>query len=169
MMLCYSSDRFRQLRVKYSGILIQLAKYGVSGCAATITHIVLFHLFAWKIFPALQKEDFFVSLLQLPVTPTELTTRTANSMFSNVAAFMGSNMVAYLANTHWVFEAGRHSKLLEIYLFYMVSGISLLLGSAIMWFFISFLGMLTTTAFIANVFVAVMVNYVIRKYYIFKG
>ncbi len=136
--------------------------------AATITHIVLFNLIAWKVFPALQKNDILVVLLGLQVTPVDVVTRSLNSMLSNASAFACSNMVSYITNIYWVFEPGRHSKLIEISLFYLVSGISMAFGTIIMWFLIRYLGMQTTIAFTVNIIIAVMLNYFIRKFYIFK-
>jgi predicted MFS family arabinose efflux permease len=57
----------------------------------------------------------------------------------------------------------------EILFFYLVSGISFALGSALMGFLIHHFGLMTTIAFAANVVVSLLINYALRKYFIFKG
>ena len=88
--------------------LLQFIKYGISGCIATSTHILGFHLAAWKLFFALQADDWFVRLLNLPIQELDDTTRSRNSMKANGVAFIISNLVAYIINIYWVFVPGRY-------------------------------------------------------------
>ena len=152
-----------------AGPLIQFVKYAISGSLATFVHIVVFYLFAWKIFPSLQEKDFFVVLFGITVTEMDVATRSLNSMLSNGVAFIFSNMVAYLINVFWVFKPGRHHRIIEIGLFYLVSGVSLVIGTSMMGFLIRYYAMQTTYAFTVNIVSAVMINYGMRKFYIFKG
>ena len=152
-----------------AGNLLQFIKYGISGCIATLTHILIFHLVAWKWFFALQANDWFVKLLHIPVQELDDTTRSRNSMKGNGVAFVVSNLVAYLLNIYWVFVPGRYYWIVEIGLFYLVSGVSIVIGTTLMGFLIRRFGMLTTYAFGANVFVALMINYAMRKFFIFNG
>ncbi len=158
-----------RLRSTEAGPLLQFIKYGVSGGVATGVHIVIFHLLAWLVFPALQENDLAVKLFDLSVAPIDDTTRSFNSMMANGSAFICSNMVAYILNVLFVFESGRHNRLVEIGMFYLVSGISMVIGTAIMGFLISHYHMQTTIAFSANIVSAVMINYAMRKFFIFKG
>lgn len=154
---------------KTLGNLLQFIKYGVSGAVATAVHIAIFHLVAWKIFFALQPQDWFVKLLGLPIADLDDAKRSRNSMLSNGAAFLFSNLVAYLLNIYWVFVPGRHHWLVEVGLFYLVSGTAILIGTWIMGILIRRFGMLTTYAFGANLFAALMINYAMRKFFIFNG
>ncbi len=149
--------------------LIQFIKYGLVGGLATLTHIAVFHLAAWKLFPALQEKDHLVRLLGLKLHPIEEHNRARNSMICNVMAFMVSNLVAYILNVQWVFEAGKHPFIIEISLFYCVSGLSMLIGTLLMGLLIKRFGMLTTYAFAANIVSAVLINYAVRKFFIFHG
>jgi len=151
------------------GNLFQFIKYGISGCIATSTHILVFHLVAWKLFYALQANDWFVRLLNLPIQELDDTTRSRNCMKGNGVAFVISNLVAYLINIYWVFVPGRYYWIIEIGLFYLVSGVAIVIGTTLMGFLIRRFGMLTTYAFGANVFVALMINYAMRKFFIFNG
>jgi putative flippase GtrA len=158
-----------QLLGHEAGNVIQFVKYGISGCIAVATHIIVFHLVAWKIFFALQANDWFVRLFKLPIRRLDNATRSRNSMLSNVVAFVISNLVAFIINIYWVFVPGRYHWLMEIVLFYLVSGAALVIGTAMMGFLIRRFGMLTTYAFGSNIFAALMINYAMRKYFIFKG
>lgn len=149
--------------------LIQFIKYGLAGGLATVVHICMFHLVAWKLFPALQENDHAVRLLNLKIRPINEYQRARNSMISNTIAFLISNLVAYITNILWVFQPGRHPFIIEILLFYAVSGISVLIGTMLMGVLIRRFGMLTTYAFVTNIITAVMINYAMRKFFIFHG
>jgi putative flippase GtrA len=152
-----------------TGSIFQFVKYGISGCIATLTHIIVFHLVAWKIFFALQMDDWFVRYLNIPIQELDDTTRSRNSMKSNVVAFLISNLVAYLLNIYWVFVPGRYHWIAEIGLFYLVSAVAIVIGTAVMGFLIRRFGMLTTYAFGSNIVAGLMINYAMRKFFIFKG
>ena len=142
-----------------AGPLVQFIKYGISGGLATFVHIVVFHLVAWKFFPALQKDDFLIQILGLTVQEVDVATRSLNSMLSNGVAFLFSNMVAYIINVFWVFKSGRHNRIIEIGLFYLVSGVSVVIGTSTMGFLIRYYDMQTTYAFAVNIVSVVIINY----------
>jgi putative flippase GtrA len=147
----------------------QFLKYAVSGSIAVAAHILVFHLVAWKIFFALQPDDWFVKLFNPSLQDLDHTTRARNSMKGNAVAFVISNFVAYVINIYWVFIPGRYHWLIEVSLFYLVSGVSMIIGSALMGLLIRRFGMLTTYAFGSNIFTALTINYAMRKFFIFSG
>jgi len=149
--------------------IIQFIKYALAGGLATIVHILVFHVIAWKFFPALEKKDLAVKFFKLSIRQVNDATRSRNSMISNFIAFLVSNMVAYITNILWVFEGGKYNFIIEIFLFYCVSGLSMFLGTMLMGFLIKRLGLLTTYAFASNIVTAVMINYAVRKFFIFHG
>ena len=59
--------------------------------------------------------------------------------------------------------------MIEIGLFYLVSGAAIVMGTALMGLLIRRFGMLTTYAFGANILAALMINYAMRKFFIFNG
>jgi putative flippase GtrA len=152
-----------------SATFIQFIRYAFAGALATLTHIIVFHLIAWKIFPALQAKDHAVRFFKLSIRSINDATRARNSMIGNGIAFLISNMVAYITNVLWVFQGGRYNFAVEILLFYAVSGISVFLGTMLMTILIKRFGILTTYAFSANICTAVMLNYMVRKFFIFSG
>ena len=158
-----------QLLGNEAGNFIQFVKYAIGGGIATITHILVFHLVAWKLFYALQANDWFVKILKLSIHQISHSARARNSMKANGVAFILSNFVAYLINIYWVFVPGRHHWIVQIGLFYVVSGVAIAVGTAVMGFLIRRFGMLTTHAFGANIFAGLMINYAMRKFFIFNG
>jgi len=151
------------------GPLVQFIKYAIGGLVATMVHVCLFYCFALKLMPALNQRDMLAVILKLHVAPVSDVIRARNSVIDNGFAFVFSNLTAYLINIAWVFEPGRYNRVLEISFFYLVSGVSILIGSVLMGSLIDRFGVMTTIAFGANVFVAMLLNFVLRKYVIFKG
>ena len=148
---------------------VQFIKYGICGCIATGVHIGLFYVCAYNLMPALSAQDPVARALHLTVVPVSDAVRARNSMIDNGAAFVFSNLTAYLLNILWVFKPGRHHWIVEIALFYLVSGVSVVIGSSVMGWLIHQFGTLTTLAFSANVIVSFMINYALRRFVIFKG
>lgn len=149
---------------------IQFIKYGLSGGCATVTNIVVLYIFSIWVWPCLTQDDPVRSLLNLPAADgISQSVRALRSVLCNVPAFLISNAVAYLLNILFVFKAGRHHWAVEIALFYAVSGIAFALGTALQWLLIHFFGLTTSAAIGANILTAVMINYAVRKYIIFKG
>lgn len=165
----YGLNIIDQFVGQHSANLLQFIKYAIGGCVATATHIMIFHLVAWKVFYALQADDWFVRVFNLPIEELDDATRSRNSMLGNGVAFLVSNMVAYLINIYWVFVPGRYHWIIELGLFYLVSGVAIAIGTSIMGVLIKRLGMLTTYAFGSNLIAALMINYAMRKYFIFNG
>lgn len=149
--------------------LLQFFKYALAGGIATFVHIIVFHGVCWRVFPALQEKDLAVRFFHLTPAKIDDTTRSKHSIYGNVIAFFIANMVAYVINVLWIFEAGRHNIAIEILLFYAVSGFSIFLGTILMGILIRRFHLLTTWAFGANIFCSVLFNFILRKFIIFAG
>lgn len=147
----------------------QFIKYGMAGGLATAVDIVIFYLLAWKVLPALTVNDQLVELLGLAITPVTESVRQWHYVADRSLTFLVSNMTAYVANVLWVFTPGRHGRVKEILLFYAVSGISFVVATGISTGLIAWFGCTTTTAFLVNMVCSLMINYVCRKYFVFKG
>jgi putative flippase GtrA len=162
-------DILAQFTGRRHGPLVQFIKYAIAGGVATGVHISLFYLCAFKIFPALGPNDPLLRVLHASAVSLPDAIRARNSMIDNALAFLVSNLTAYLMNIAWVFESGRHNRIIEIGFFYLVSGISMVIGSTLMGVLIDRLGLATTLAFGANILTSLVFNYVLRKFLIFKG
>jgi len=148
---------------------VQFVKYGIGGAVATVVDVMVFYACAWKIFPALGEGDFMVRFFGIAVSAIPEAIRSRNFVIDSAIAFVFSNLTAYLINIAWVFEPGRHRRHIEIGLFYAVSIVSIATGTGLGWLMIRALGASTTASYIAKMVSAVMINYVCRKYIVFKG
>lgn len=149
--------------------LVQFIKYGIAGGVATGTHILTFFLCGWFFLPCLTQNDIVVRLLGLTAPALSEGTRALNAGICNAVGFVFSNTVCYVLNRLFVFKPGRHPWAVEFLLFFGVSGISMVIGTAIQTFLITHQGLQTTLAFGANIVCALLINYAMRKFVIFKG
>lgn len=152
-----------------SGALAQFLKYGMVGGIATVVHVGLFFLCAWRLFPALTQDDWMVQLLG--VTPGEIQEgrRAINAAIATTIGFVVANAVSYVLNVMFVFKKGRHHWILEVLLFYAAAGASLFIGTALQSVLIVRYDVMTTLAFGTNTFTSLMINYTMRRFVIFKG
>ena len=159
----------RQFTGKEHSPLVQFIKYGISGGIATAVHIFVFSIMAWLVLPALSEKELVVRIFDLPVTDITDALRAKRAAIDNFAAFLVSNTVCYFINVLWVFERGRHGVIVEFLMFTAVSGLSMLIGTTIQTFLIVRFGMTTEIAFGSNLVSSLLINFVMRKFVIFKG
>lgn len=156
-----------------SGPIAQFFKYAIAGGVATAVNILVFYIFGWRLLPCLTENDF------VAVTITKLTgwkaavavesMRATFAIYCNIIAFFFSNTVCYILNRIFVFKPGRHSAAVEFLLFFVVSAVSIITGTAIQTWLINAFGMQTTIAFGANLVTSLAINYVMRRFVVFKG
>jgi len=135
---------------------LQFVKYGLGGVAATVVHFAAFRAFdlVWPVHETSGLSD---------------AVRARHFAIDNLLAFLISNLVAYLINVKWVFKAGRHKWWIEVGMFYAVSGLAIGIGTCIGFFLISCFSWGREMTWGANVVAAVTINFVLRKFVIFKG
>ena len=148
---------------------IQFIKYAIAGVVATAVDVLAFYAAAILILPALDPSDPVARLLGLHVLPIAEGLRSSRYVWDKVIAFFFSNLTAYVVNILWVFTPGRHGKAMEIALFYAVSAASFSVGTALGWLLIRWTGLPTTYAYAANAAASIAINYVCRKFIVFKG
>jgi putative flippase GtrA len=150
--------------------VLQFVRYGISGGAATAVHLTIFYAMAIWILPALSADDPMIRLLGVSA-PDLLSdaVRAKRAAVDTAVAFILSNLTAYILNVLWVFKRGRHHWALEILMFYLVSGVSLLIGTGMQTWLIAHMGLTTTVAFGTNLITSLAINFAMRKFVIFKG
>jgi putative flippase GtrA len=152
--------------------LVQFIKYGMCGGAATVVDVTGFFLLAWLAFPALRESDPFAKLLgmfHLDIRTVSESLRLRNYWIDKGIGFIFSNFTAYVLNVMFVFKAGKHKRHHELMLFYAVSLISFLIGTAAGDLLIRFGGLDTTYSYITAAISALLINYAGRKFFIFHG
>ncbi|MBI4677054.1 MAG: GtrA family protein [Elusimicrobia bacterium] len=147
----------------------QFGKYFLAGLLATAVDVATFYLVAIAVFPSLAPGDPAAVLLGFKPAPISESLRSTHYVWGKVIAFMLSCLTAYIANILWVFTPGRHSKAVEVTLFFVVSAMSFFIGTALGWLLIRLTGLPTTYAYIANGVASLSLNFVCRKFIVFKG
>ena len=136
---------------------IQFIKYGICGVGSlTITTLIFVALSKWGAFPALD-----ISL------PNEV--RALNSTYNNLIAFFFGNIFAYVTNSLWVFTPGRHHRVLEFIYFSAVSTTGFTIGLLSGPLLIKMYGISTFFAQLLLIVSSTLVNFVCRKFFVFKG
>jgi len=149
--------------------VVQFIKYGfIGGLATGISIVVTFYL-GWKVLPCLRPDDWLVTLLGMTVVPPDESQRWILAAVCSGIGFVISNIVCYILNRLFVFKPGRHRMAVEFILFFGVSGLSWAIGTTIQSVLIKGYGIQTSTAIVINILVALLINYTMRKYVIFKG
>ncbi|HBJ84351.1 MAG: GtrA family protein [Prosthecobacter sp.] len=146
----------RRMNARDTHPVIQFMKYGICGVGSLIVgQSIWLALSVWA-WPALD-----------PDLPKEV--RALHSTYNNVIAFFFGNLVAYITNSLWVFTPGRHHRVLEFFYFTLVSTVAFVIGLAVGPMLIRMYGISTLLAQLLLVASSVMVNYVCRKFFVFKG
>ena len=149
--------------------LVQFVKYGLAGGVATAVHILAFFLAGFFLFPCVPQDDILVRWFKLSAPVVEEALRGRNAALSNVVAFVLSNTICYVINRLFVFRPGRHHAVLEFLLFFAVSAVSVGIGTVLIWILVDRFGIQTTYAFGANILSSLAINFLMRKYFVFKG
>ena len=163
------NDLWQQFIGHEAGPLVQFIKYVLAGGVATAVDVFCFYTLSWKLLPAMKENDPVARLLKLKITPIDEQTRSRRFIINTIIAFIFSNFTAYLINIFWVFSAGRHAWWVELALFYAVSGASIFIGTTIGWVLIRVFHLSTTFSYVTKGIAALLINFVCRKFIIFKG
>lgn len=147
---------------------VQFFKYAAVGGMSTAVHMTMFFLCGWFLFPCLTQDDIFVRALGLTAPAIEESSRWLLALYSTCIAFVISNTFCYFLNILFVFKPGKHHPVIEFLLFFGVSGISMAIGSALQSWFIAHYAMQTTIAFGASILTSLLINYAMRKFFIFQ-
>ena len=147
----------------------QIFKYGVIGVLATIINLLVAEVCAAWVWPCLGSDDLFVKWFGFSSAFVGDATRATRAVYCNLVGFFVANVICWLLNRKYVFTPGRHHWLVEYLWFLAGSGFAIAIGSGAIWYLVKFHGMQTTYSFIINVMVSVAVNFVVRKFFVFKG
>ena len=134
-----------------------------------ITGFKAIHEWLTATWPTLADQEWLTSILVIDMPPIELAVRKRNFLLNRTITAVFSNLTAYLLNRWFVFTPGRHSRGRELGLFYTVAVVSFVLGTAVSFGLIAAFGVSTTVANLANLVVAVLINYACRKFIVFNG
>lgn len=149
----------------------QVFKYVMCGGSSVVVDQVIFYLLAWLFLPCLRPTDPAAKLLEwlgFTIEQVAESDLERNYWIIKGICFLVSNAVVYVLNVLFVFKPGRHPKHIEILLFF---------GSSMFQFIFIWLGGVLITQFnwevtysnITMLMTSMMVNFVVRKKWVFKG
>ena len=164
-----SLPRFlRFLSLETKGVR-QFIKYGVAGAAATGVQVICFYLFASLVLRCLTPDDLAVRLFNFPVVEISDTQRAFRYVINTGIAFLVANIFCWVLNRLFVFRSGRHGVFVELILFVGGSALSTGVGALAGWALIQFAGVATSYSVISQVLASVILNFVFRKFIVFRG
>lgn len=140
---------------------IQFLKYSLSGGVAVVVYATVYFMLLHKVWPELKhigadaSVDPWVKFVKT-LPPTGI-------------AFFFSNVVVYWLNTRWVFTPGRHHPVLEFLFFTLVNMPGVLGGAVVQGLLIAKAGWPASAAFLGFLVPNMLINFICRKFFIFKG
>lgn len=149
--------------------IVQLIKYGAIGVLATIVQLVFFYTFATLLFPCLTSHDWSVKALGFPASDVSDAIRGVHFAVCTSMGFVISNFFCWVMNRLFVFKPGKFKWYIELGMFYAASTTAAVLAIGLSWLCINYFGLMTTLAVFIEIVVSFMVNYFVRKFFIFKG
>jgi putative flippase GtrA len=153
-------ETFAYLKGKEAPFIVQFFKYGLCGFIAFITHNGVAFWLSRTVFPAMPSLPAAAGLTQDALGD--------NQAYANWAALAVSNIVAYVTNVLWVFTGGRHHRVIEFVIFTAINVVS---GAAGIFAGPMLRGVLGTSWWIAQatlIVTSALVNFVCRKFLVFK-
>lgn len=152
----------------------QFVKYGVIGVMAALVQTGVFYVLATTCLKCLTADDMAVRFLGFPSAQFSgseawYASRGMVAAYATAVGFFLANVFCWLMNRRFVFRPGKFGWLAEFGMFFGVSTLATVIALAVMKVLIDSLGLMTTFAVVVEVVVSFLVNFFIRKYFIFKG
>lgn len=152
-----------------SGPFAQFVKYGAIGVMSTLVQMAVFYALAATCLKCLAPDDWAVRLLRLPSVEIADALRSLRFAVDTAVGFALANVFCWLMNRAFVFKPGRYAWYKEFALFFGVAALAMGIATAVSWALIHAAGLMTTLAVFIEVLVSFLLNFFIRKYFIFKG
>ena len=147
----------------------QFVKYGAIGVVATLVQTFFFYLLASTIFKCLAADDWMVRFAGLPAANVSNAVRAFNFAVSTCIGFCFSNLFCWLMNRWFVFRPGRFRWYVEFAMFSATALLAMAIGTGVSTALIRWAGLMTTLAVFVEIVCSFLVNFFIRKFFIFKG
>lgn len=159
---------FRRVLSRESGAFWQFVKYGIVGVMSTAVQMVVFYALAATALKCLKSDDWAVTWLSLPSVDITDTMRGLIFTVDIAIGFVVANIFCWLMNRAFVFRPGKFLWYLEFAMFFGVAALAWAIATGLSALLIHFCGMMTTLAAILEVVVSFLLNYVSRKFFIFR-
>ena len=162
--------RLKNILSHDSGPFWQFVKYGAIGVMATLVQTGVFYLLATTCLKCLKADDVAVEYLGLAAA-SGLTDGVRAFRFAAATSvgFVFANVFCWLMNRWFVFRPGKFSWYVEFGMFIGASTVATVIALGVSSALISWCGLMTTLAVVIEVVVSFLVNFFVRKFFIFKG
>ena len=167
-------DCLKKILSHDSGPFWQFVKYGAIGVMATLVQTGVFYALASTCFPCLTSDDVAVRYLGLPAAVFSgdeawYVSRGMLASYATAVGFFLANVFCWLMNRRFVFRPGKFRWYVEFGMFFGTSTVATVIALGAMKVLIDSFGMMTTFAVVVEVVVSFLVNFFVRKFFIFKG
>jgi len=153
---------YSRIRERNVPPMIQFAIYAMCGGMATVVYLGVSIFLSYKVFPAMDG-------MIVDGAPISDSLRAKDLLINNCIAFLVANVFAYVSNVLIVFKTGRHHPVLEFLYFTAVSSLSFGISQIAGPWLVDHFGVSTKLAMLSNVVASALLNYVFRKFFVFKG
>lgn len=181
---------WRRLRERDRPWTVQLVVYGFCGSLATLVSVGQVVLLSKNVLPAyegmlIDPQNVIIRFLSAwwpgqgyadlvakavengSVLSDEL--RAIHLFVNNTIAFVTTNFFVYFINVLLVFKRGRHHPWIEFFWFTLINGISFGLSQIAGPWLVHRFGVMTNIAIFTNAVFAAAINFVARKFFVFKN
>ena len=167
-------DWLKQILSHDCGPFWQFVKYGAIGVMATLVQTGVFYVLAATCLPCLTADDLAVKYLGLPSAEFSgaeawYLSRGMVAAYATAVGFFLANVFCWLMNRWFVFRPGKFRWYVEFGMFFGASTFATLVALGTMKVLIDSFGLMTTFAVVVEVLVSFVVNFFVRKFFIFKG
>ena len=146
---------------------IQILKYLLCGGLAVFVDQIVYYSLGLHLIPIFTSNDPLVEFLGISITPVDYDYQSRNLWIVNIVCWILANTTVYLMNRTFVFTSGKHKRFKEIILFFTFS-LSQFVFIALMDILVKF-GWEVTYAKYSMLLLGGFINFVIRKFIIFRG
>ena len=164
-----SRPAWRRFLSNDSGPFAQFVKYGAIGVASTLVQMAVFYVLASTCCRCLGADDWAVKWFGLPHVDVPHVVRGFRFAVDTVLGFTVANVFCWLMNRAFVFRPGKFAWYKEFGMFFGAAAGAMALATGISWMLIHLAGLQTTIALFIEVAVSFLVNFIARKFFIFKG
>ena len=163
-------ERIKKILSHDCGPFWQFVKYGAIGVMATLVQTGVFYLLATTCLKCLGADDVMVRYLGFSAADG-LTdgVRAFRFAFATSVGFIVANVFCWLMNRWFVFRPGKFRWYVEFGMFFATSTVATVIALGVSSALIGWFGLMTTLAVLIEVVVSFLVNFFVRKFYIFKG
>lgn len=152
-----------------SGPFAQFVKYGAIGVASTLVQMLVFYVLASTCCRCLGPDDWAVKLFGLPAVEETRFVRGFRFAVDTAIGFSVANVFCWLMNRAFVFRPGKFVWYKEFAMFFGAAAGAMAIATGLSWMLIHLAGLQTTIAVLIEVAVSFLVNFIARKFFIFKG